>query len=111
MLVFVAVCSKQISAIDRAVDDDFALFPAAKGADFFAFGWTESLCFSFFADWAGHDQQNTLCGAKIKSGGANVSAIYGPMRISDGVANGFVRTCSGRIPMPRKRAGNWRSHG
>ena len=57
----------QVAAIDRAVDDDFALFAATDGADFFTFGGTESFRFALFADWAGHDQQNTLCDLKIKS--------------------------------------------
>lgn len=54
MLVFVPVRGDQVSAIERAVDDDFALFAAADGTDSFAFGSTESLSFPFFADWAGH---------------------------------------------------------
>jgi hypothetical protein len=73
MFIFIAMRGDQVSAIDRAVDNDFALFAAADGADLFAFGGAESFSFSLFADGAGHgfvfrrDEQNTPCGVKIKS--------------------------------------------
>jgi hypothetical protein len=70
MLVFVAMCRDQIGAVDRTIDRDFTLLTAADGADFFAFGGAKSLCFTVVADWAGHGQQNTLDGVKIKSRGA-----------------------------------------
>ena len=54
VLVFVTVGGDQMGAIDRAVDGDFAIDAAADGADFFAFGGTEAIRFSFFADWARH---------------------------------------------------------
>jgi len=59
-------------ALDGTVDRDFAFFSATNGADLFAFGQTESLFFSFFADWAGHGfvfrcgEQDTLHSVKIK---------------------------------------------
>jgi len=66
VFLFVAVRGDQIGAIDRAVDGDFALFSATDGADFFAFGGTESFRFSLFADRAGHVEQNTLWDTKFK---------------------------------------------
>ena len=117
MLIFVAMRGDQISAIYGTIDRDFAFFATANGADLFAFCWTKSLRFSFFADWAGHsfvfqcDEQNTLCDVKIKNGVDESRAIYGPTSSSEVGTNGFERTYSGRKPMPMTRAGNWRSHG
>jgi hypothetical protein len=118
MLVLITMRCDQVVALDGTVDRDFALFAAANCADLFALGQTESLFFSFFADWAGHgfvfqrDEQNTLCRVKCKRAAYRSSGvIYGPTIESEGAANGFVRTCSGRNPIPITRAGNCRSHG
>ena len=105
MLIFVAMRGDQIGAIDGTIDGDFALFAAANGADFFAFGGTESLSFSLFAERAGHAKQNTLCRWKIKNVAVELSATYGPTSALDGDAKGCVRTCSGRNPIPMIRAG------
>jgi hypothetical protein len=68
VLVLVAVSGDQVRTIKGAIDGDFAFFSAANGADFLAFRRTESLCFSLFADWAGHVEQNTLTERKFKKG-------------------------------------------
>src|SRR5579863_1512896 len=108
MLVFVAVRGDQVSSIDRAVDDDFTLFPAADGADFFAFGGTESLSFSFFADWAGHgfvfrrDEQNTPYGVK----NTNVASIAVPCSfVGAGLAPPGRRILSRSHRLARRRNG------
>jgi hypothetical protein len=44
----------EVTAIDRTINCDFALGAAAHGADFFSFGGTKSLGFSFVANWAEH---------------------------------------------------------
>jgi hypothetical protein len=64
MLVLVAMGRKQVGAIDRAVDGDFAFPAAANGADFLAFRGTKTLWFSLFTDRAGHGKQNTPCSRK-----------------------------------------------
>ena len=113
VFVFVAMGGDQISAIDRAVDDDFALFSAADGADFFAFGGAESFRFSLFADWAGHDQAEYAVWQENQKVTSVTSCALTARRarLRNRRTKGFVRTCSGRNPIPMMRAGNRRNHG
>jgi hypothetical protein len=54
VLVLITVSRKQVSAIDGAIDQDFAFVSAADGTDLFTFGGAESRGFTFFADRTGH---------------------------------------------------------
>jgi hypothetical protein len=54
MVVFVAVCGNEVSAIRRAVDRDFAPGAATDSADFFRFGRAKASGFAFLADGTSH---------------------------------------------------------
>jgi hypothetical protein len=58
VIVFVAVCGDEISAVGRAIDGDFAFGAATNGADLFGLCGTEASGFAFLAD--GTDHKNSL---------------------------------------------------
>ena len=55
MLVFVAMCGKQIPAVGWAIESNLALGAATNGANFLRLGWAKPPRFELLTNWTRHE--------------------------------------------------------